>query len=197
MFASIQTAPADPILGLSEEYKKDPRQPKVNLSVGLFCDESGHTPILNVVKQAEQKLWKEEENKVYLPIAGPQSYAQAIKRLLFTGSVVNVDNICVAQTLGGTGALRVSADFAKQHLGACRIWVSKPTWGNHHQIFAAAGLAVQEYSYYDPATQGLAFEKMLADLMQAKAGDLVLFHGCCHNPTGVALSPEQWQILAE
>ena len=173
MFQAIERAPDDPILGLSEEFKKDPRTDKVNLSVGIYCNEQGQTTVLDVVKKAEQRIWQQETNKVYLPMSGRPEYAQCIRDLLLGDKSIPHERVCVAQTVGATGAIRIAAEFAVQQLQCKTIWVSAPTWGNHHQVFKATGLEVKEYSYYDADNRGLAFDALCADLSK-KSGDLVL-----------------------
>ena len=197
MFESISLAPADPILGLTDAYKKDPRDNKVNLGVGVFKDEQGGTPILDSVKQAEKILVETEKSKGYLSISGNEEYGHHVQKLLFGDSdIVSSGRAVTAQAPGGTGALRVGADFLTRHTTAKRVWISNPTWANHNAIFAAAGFEVAQYRYYNDAGKALDFEGMLEDLQQIPAGDVVLLHGCCHNPTGVDPTLEQWQQLA-
>ncbi|EDM66256.1 aspartate aminotransferase [Moritella sp. PE36] len=199
MFEKIVTAAADPILGLTEEFAKDPRAEKINLGVGIYKDETGQTPILKSVKLAEQKLINEEKSKSYLSIEGHKSYASAVQKLLFgaDSEVVTQQRAITAQAPGGTGALRTAADFIKSHLTSDRIWVSNPTWANHGNVFNTAGLEVKQYAYYNAETRDLDFNAMLASLAEAEAGDVVLFHGCCHNPTGIDPTLEQWTTLAQ
>ena len=199
MFEKIVTAAADPILGLTEAFAKDPRAEKINLGVGIYKDETGQTPILKSVKLAEQKLINEEKSKSYLSIEGHKAYASAVQKLLFgaDSEVVLKQRAITAQAPGGTGALRTAADFIKSHLTSDRIWVSNPTWANHGNVFNTAGLEVSQYAYYDAETRGLDFNAMLASLAEAEAGDVVLFHGCCHNPTGIDPTVEQWTTLAQ
>lgn len=199
MFEHIQSAPADPILGLNDAFKNDITPNKINLGVGVYKDEQGHTPILQSVKQAEERLLNIEKTKSYLSIEGIPAYRQAVKSLLFGEhhDIVTSKRARTAHTPGGTGALRVAAEFIKKHLPEATIWVSNPTWANHQAIFQSVGLDVASYSYYDSANKTLDFEAMLASLSQVPAGDVVLFHGCCHNPTGIDPTPEQWQQLAK
>ncbi len=196
MFENIPQAPDDPILGLLETFKKDTRAHKVNLSLGVYCNEQGQTPILNVVKQVEKDLLAQEQSKRYLPIVGSPDYAQAVRKILLSEAEIDTDRVCVAQTIGGTGALRVLAELMVKHLNVKRVWVSHPTWANHYQVFRSLGLQIHEYHYYDSLTHKLAFDLMLEDLQQAQAGDAVLFHGCCHNPTGIDLNISQWDEVA-
>jgi aspartate aminotransferase/aromatic-amino-acid transaminase len=199
MFEHIQAAPADPILGLNDAYKKDPNPNKINLGVGVFKDEQGNTPILNAVKQAEKRLLAEETTKNYLSIEGAPAYRSAVQTLLFGHNhpIITKQLAQTAHTPGGTGALRVAAEFIKKHLPEATIWVSNPTWANHQSVFQSVGLEVGSYAYYDANAKSLDFEAMLASLSQVPEGDVVLFHGCCHNPTGIDPTPEQWYQLAK
>jgi aspartate/tyrosine/aromatic aminotransferase len=198
MFERVVAAPADPILGLNDSFLKDERTTKVNLGVGVFKDEDGLTPILATVKEAERRLVEQETTKSYLAIGGDVEYGKQVQTLLFGEQhPIVVDHLArTAQTPGGTGALRIAADFMASQLNVSKIWVSNPTWANHNSVFNSAGLETQAYRYYDAATHGLDFEGMLADLGQATAGEAVLLHGCCHNPTGIDPTFEQWQQLA-
>lgn len=199
MFEQIQAAPADPILGLNDAYKNDQNPNKINLGVGVYKDELGNTPILKSVKQAEERLLAQEKTKSYLSIEGAPAYRSAVQTLLF-GKDHNIITKQLAQTAhtpGGTGALRVAAEFIKKHLPEATIWVSNPTWANHQAIFQSVGLEVGSYAYYDADSKSLDFEAMLASLSQIPEGDVVLFHGCCHNPTGIDPTPEQWYQLAK
>jgi aromatic-amino-acid transaminase len=199
MFETLQMAPPDAILGLTEAFKKDPNPNKINLGVGVFQDEEGRTPTLASVRRAEAALLELAAPKSYLPIEGSLDYGKHVRTLLFGAQDVRVSDgrAVTAQSPGGTGALRVASDLARGKLGLRRVWVSDPTWANHNQIFQAAGLEVETYPYYDPETRGLAFDKMLATLARAGEGDLVLLHACCHNPSGVDPSIAQWEVLAQ
>ncbi len=199
MFEQIVSAPADPILGLTEAFKADPRDTKVNLGVGIYKDESGQTPILKTVKKAEALLLESEDSKAYLSIQGNPAYGQAVQALLFgkESSLIADKRARTAQSPGGTGALRIAADFYAKQFPNKKVWVSNPTWANHGNVFAAAGLEVVQYDYYNADSKDLDFDAMLTSLAQAQAGDLVLFHGCCHNPTGIDPTAQQWQQLAE
>ena len=198
MFETLEMAPPDPILGLTDAFKKDANPNKINLGVGIFQDESGKTPTLECVKKAEAKLLAQGAPKTYLPIEGSADYGRVVRGLLFgaKSSLVTDGRAVTAQAPGGTGALRVAGDLAKTKLGAKRVFVSDPTWANHQAIFQAAGIEPVNYAYYDAATRGLAFDKLLASLSKAGPGDLVLLHACCHNPTGVDPTPAQWQEIA-
>jgi aspartate aminotransferase/aromatic-amino-acid transaminase len=198
MFESIELAPPDAILGLTEAFKKDARPEKINLGVGIYMDENNQTPILQSVKRAEERLLSDEKSKSYLPIPGSPAYGAAVQQLIFGADhdIVARKRAVTAHTPGGTGALRVAADFIKKTLPRARIWISAPTWENHAAVFRAAGLEVLTYPYYDDQNKGLAFDAMLASINAVPAGDVVLFHACCHNPTGMDPSLEQWRALA-
>ncbi|WP_432467827.1 amino acid aminotransferase [Agarivorans sp. Z349TD_8] len=198
MFERVSAAAADPILGLTEAFKADPRLNKINLGVGIYKNEAGATPVLKTVKIAEQKLLETESSKSYLSIEGNPAYGLEVQKLLFgeNSEIVSSQRAFTAQSPGGTGALHNAAEFAYNHLGVRTVWVSNPTWANHGNIFKALGLEVKAYDYYNPETQDLDFAAMLSSLEQVSAGDLVLFHGCCHNPTGIDPTIEQWQQLA-
>lgn len=199
MFEHIQAAPADPILGLNDAYKNDSNPDKINLGVGVYKDEQGNTPILKAVKQAEERLLARETTKSYLSIEGAPAYRSAVQTLLFgkDHQIITKQLAQTAHTPGGTGALRVAAEFIKKHLPEATIWVSNPTWANHQSVFQSVGLEVGSYAYYDADSKSLDFEAMLASLSQIPEGDVVLFHGCCHNPTGIDPTPEQWYQLAK
>ncbi len=199
IFAHIEAAPADPILGLTEAFKADPRTEKVNLGVGIYKDESGQTPILASVKKAEAILLEQESSKSYLGIEGVNLYNTGVQTLLFgqNSQLIADKRLATAQAPGGTGALRVAAEFLVAHGQSKTIWVSNPTWANHKNIFETAGLSVKEYGYYDAASHNLDFESMLASLETAQAGDIVLLHGCCHNPTGIDLNAAQWETVGQ
>ena len=195
MFESLQMAPPDAILGLNELFHKDPNPDKINLSVGVYRDESGITPILECVKQAEARLLTEESSKSYLGMDGLAEFGQLVKELIF-GAEPADQRAVTLQTPGGTGALRVAADFLRHRVGAERIWVSSPTWANHPSIFKAAGLEVESYSYLASDSLELDFNALTDSLTQIPAGDVVCLHACCHNPTGVDPSGEQWEEIA-
>lgn len=199
IFSQITQAPADPILGLTEAFKADARTDKVNLGVGIYKDEAGETPVLRSVKQAEARLLEQEKTKNYLGIDGVQAYNQAVLELLFgKGSdLISANRAQAAQAPGGTGALRIASEFVMGNTESRTIWVSKPTWANHQNVFETAGLKVKEYSYYRAEDHGMDFDAMMADLATAEQGDLVLLHGCCHNPTGIDPVAEQWQQIGE
>ena len=198
-FEKIVAAPADPILGLTEEFKNDPRTDKINLGVGIYKTNDGVTPILKCVKKAEEIILKEETTKSYLPIVGTPEYGKLVRELVFgaDSEVIASDRARTTQAPGGTGALRIGADFLKQQSVTAKIWISDPTWANHFQVFGKAGLETAKYRYYDKNTRALDFEGMKEDLKNAKAGDAVLIHACCHNPSGMDPNAAQWEELAK
>ncbi|MFM7071779.1 MAG: amino acid aminotransferase [Planctomycetota bacterium] len=199
MFESLSMAPPDPILGLNEAFRKDTNPRKINLSVGVYKDSQGSTPILASVKEAEQRLLASETNKSYLPIEGAANYGKYVRELLFGAGheILASGRATTAQTPGGTGALRVAADLIKRKLPVGKVWFSKPTWDNHLNVFSSAGLAVDTYTYIDAAGQGLDFDGLTAALEAIPRGDAVCLHACCHNPTGIDPTPEQWQQIAD
>lgn len=196
-FSHLEPYPGDPILGLNDEFQKDPRVDKVNLSIGIYFDDAGRIPVLNCVKNAEAQMLAESGPKPYLPIEGSAAARKAVQQLLFGEGheAVASGRIATLQTVGSSGGLRVGADFLKRWLPGSALWVSDPTWDNHRAMFEGAGITVNPYPYYDAKTGGLAFDPMLATLRTLPARSLVLLHACCHNPTGVDLTPAQWQAL--
>lgn len=199
MLERIEAAPKDAILGLTEAFRADDRKEKINLSVGVYQDATGKTPLLECVKEAERRLAASPTTKSYLPISGLADYCQAVAELAFgAGAEVIADKrLAAAQTPGGTGALRVAADFVHTSLPKATVWLSDPTWPNHPQIFAAAGVPTKTYAYFDAATNSLKLDAMLAAIKQMPAGDVILLHGCCHNPTGIDPTPAQWKQIAD
>ena len=198
-FASVEMTPGDPILGLTEAFVADKRPGKVNLGVGIYYDETGRIPVLRAVKEVEQKLAAESLPRGYLPIDGLPAYTQATQKLVFgpESPLLAAGRVVTSQTIGGSGALRVGADLLKKALPKAKIAISSPSWENHRVVFTAAGFDVVEYTYYDAATHGLNFPGMLADLNKLEPGTVVLLHACCHNPTGVDLTVDQWkQVVA-
>ena len=198
MWKEIEAAPADAILGLTEAFKKDTNSLKVNLGVGVYKDDQGTTPILKCIRAAEKTLIETQTTKSYLPISGDPAYAAGVQKLLFgaDSEVIASGRAVTVHAPGGTGALRIGADLLKKFNPDSRVWVSAPTWANHKGIFTAAGFAINDYPYYDPETKGVDFAAMLAALETVPPGDIVLLHVCCHNPTGVDLSAEQWDQVA-
>lgn len=199
MFDAITPAPPDAILGLTESFKRDANPRKTNLAVGVYKDASGATPVLETVKEAERRLLEREKTKSYLPIDGSPEYDAACQELVFGPGheIVTSGRAVTAQAPGGTGALRVAADFVSAISPGATVWISDPTWPNHPSVFQSAGLKVASYPYFDANTNGVDFEGMLATIRTIPAGDVLLLHGCCHNPTGVDLSPEQWRAVAQ
>ena len=198
MFESMDKAPADPIMGITELYNTDTNPKKINLSMGVFKDEQGNTPLLDCVKEAEAKIYATEDTKAYSAIEGFSSFNDAVLPLIFgtKHEAVTSGRAATIHTTGGSGALRVVADFLYKLSASKIIWVSDPTWVNHINIFETAGLQVKRYPYFDRATNGLAFDTMMSALKDIPSGDTVLFHGCCHNPTGVDPSNDQWQQIS-
>jgi aspartate/tyrosine/aromatic aminotransferase len=199
MFEALEEAPKDPIFGLTETFKRDPNPQKINLGVGVYQDEHGHTPVFRTVKLAEARLLEEETSKEYLDIEGSPEYAAAVQELVFGPGheVVTSARAVTVQAPGGTGGLRVGAEFLKRVNPTAHVWVSDPTWPNHPNVFRAAGFPVETYPYFDAATNDLAFDKMLAALKAMPERDIVLLHGCCHNPTGIDPTEEQWAAIAD
>lgn len=201
VFEAVSPAPPDAIFGLNEAMRRDPRPDKINLGVGVYKDEAGRTPILNVVKQAEERLLGSEKSKSYLPIDGHPRYAELVRELVFGPGhpALKDDRVATVHTPGGTGALRVSAELVRSVAGSRTpmVWLSSPSWANHPKIFAAAGLETRAYAYYDAEGRALNLDGMLADLEQMQAGDLVVLHGCCHNPTGVDPDAAAWERVTE
>ena len=198
MFQSVKPAPPDAILGLTEAFKADPNPDKINLAVGVYKDERGATPTLAAVTEAERWLLDNEPTKSYLGIDGSPSYGRATRQLLFGqgGDLIDNGRAVTFQCPGGTGALRVAGDYlAKNHQGST-LWLSSPTWANHPAIFEAAGLPMRTYPYHNANTNALDFGAMLGVLDSAKPGDIVLLHGCCHNPTGIDPTGDQWTKIA-
>lgn len=195
-FASLSAAPPDAILGLTEAFLADKNPAKMNLSVGVYKDATGVTPILKSVKEAERRLVDSESTKGYLPIDGHADYRHHIKRLIF-GESFDADRVAVVQSPGGTGGLRVAAAFLADQMRGAKIWMSNPTWANHKNIFAAEHVEIGTYGYLSDDRRSLDFGALMSDLEKnAAAGDVVLLHACCHNPTGIDLSDEQWVEVA-
>jgi aromatic-amino-acid transaminase len=195
-FASVEMAPGDPILGLTETYLADTRPGKINLGVGIYVDEQGRIPLLPTVHEVEQALVAAGKPRGYLPIDGLPAYTKLTQQLLFGAEspLLAAGRVATAQTIGGSAALRVAADLLKQVAGAgAKIAISNPSWGNHHVVFRTAGFELLEYRYYDAQSHGLDFAGMLEDLSKLEPGTVVLLHACCHNPTGVDLDEAQWQ----
>ena len=194
LLSAVTMAPRDPILGLTEQFVADTRADKVNLGVGVYFDEQGRLPLLDCVQQAEQQLLAAPRPHGYLPIDGIAAYDRAVQELVFGigHPTVAAGRVATVQTLGGTGALKVGADFLHALGPGARVLISDPSWENHRALFARAGFEVATYPYYDAATRGVRFDAMLAALREAAPGTIVVLHACCHNPTGCDLEPDQW-----
>ncbi|MDR2991837.1 MAG: aspartate/tyrosine/aromatic aminotransferase [Burkholderiaceae bacterium] len=197
MFTHVPAYAGDPILSLMDDFQHDPRPGKVSLSVGLYFDEQGRLPVLQAIRRAEAQLAQHVLPCGYLPMEGAADYRAAVQTLVFGPEREAVQNgrIATLQSLGGSGALKVGADFLRRYFPNAGVWVSDPTWENHVAIFEGAGFQVGTYPYYDAATGALRFDAMLAAIRALPRGSIVLLHACCHNPTGVDLSREQWQAL--
>ncbi|MFM8356050.1 MAG: amino acid aminotransferase, partial [Gammaproteobacteria bacterium] len=198
-FDAIPLAPRDPILGVSEAFNADSRPGKVNLGVGVYYDDSGRIPVLDSVRQAEARIAAESAPRGYLPIDGVPGYVKAVQALVFGADAraVSEGRVVTAQCLGGTGALRMAADFLRRFNTGADVWISDPSWENHRALFESAGFRVQVYPYYDASTRGLDFAGMQASLATLAPGSIVVLHVCCHNPTGVDPTPEQWRNLVD
>ncbi len=199
IFAAVQMAPRDPILGLTETYNADPNPKKVNLGVGVYYDDNGKVPLLECVRKAELQLVEKPAPRNYLPIDGLQTYDRAVQALVFgaDAQILKDSRVVTVQTLGGTGGLKVGADFLRRLDPNAEVWISDPTWENHRGIFENAGFKVNAYPYYDAKTHGVDIDGMIAALKSAPAGAVILLHACCHNPTGVDPTPEQWTRIVD
>jgi len=197
MFAHVEPFGGDPILSLNEDFQKDPRPGKINLSIGIYFDDAGRIPVLASVRRAEQKVTARDAAKPYLPIEGAANFRAAVQALLFGADHEAVQNrrVATVQSIGSSGGLKVGADFIARWLPQSAVWVSEPSWENHRSMFEGAGLAVHDYPYYDAASGGLAFDAMCGSIDRLPAGSVVLLHACCHNPTGVDLTRAQWDAL--
>ncbi len=199
LFAAVEMAPRDPILGLTEQFNADTHPAKVNLGVGVYFDENGKLPLLNCVKAAEALLTEAAKPRGYLPIDGIAAYDRAVQGLVFgvDSEVLKAGRVATVQAVGGTGGLKVGADFLKRLNPNAKVMISDPSWENHRALFTNAGFTVEAYAYYDAAARGVNFDGMLADLNAAPAGTVAVLHACCHNPTGYDISPAQWdQVIA-
>lgn len=198
MFSELKPLPTDPILGLMAAFKQDTNPNKIDLGVGVYKDEQGNTPVLKAVKKAEAFRLENETTKSYIGLAGNLDFCQKMETLLLgEHSTLLANRVRTAQAPGGTGALRVAAEFIKRCNTDATVWVTTPTWANHISLFEAAGLTVKEYPYYDYENKGLLFDEMIDSLKQVPKGDVVLLHACCHNPSGMDLNEDQWRIVAE
>ncbi|MCP1288851.1 aspartate/tyrosine/aromatic aminotransferase [Chromobacterium sp. S0633] len=194
IFSAVELAPRDPILGLNEAFNADTRTTKVNLGVGVYSDDNGKIPLLAAVKAAEKARLETMPPRGYQPIEGAQAYDSAVQNLLFgaDSELIKAGQVVTAQALGGTGALKIGADFLKRLNPAAKVYISNPSWENHRALFESAGFEVENYPYYDAATRGVDFDGMRAFLAQLPAGSVIVLHACCHNPTGADLSDAQW-----
>ena len=194
IFAAVEMAPRDPILGLNEAFNADTRSTKVNLGVGVYFDDNGKIPLLGAVRAAEKARLEAAPPRGYQPIEGPVAYATAVQNLLFgaDSAIIRDGRVVTTQALGGTGALRIGADLIKRIVPDTTVYISDPSWENHRALFEAAGFPVDTYPYYDPATRGANAEAMIAKLNTLPAGSVIVLHACCHNPTGADLTEAQW-----
>ena len=199
LFSAVELAPRDPILGMTEQFNADPNPAKVNLGVGVYFDASGKLPILQCVLAAEKQLAEAPKPRGYLPIDGIPAYDRAVQELVFgaDSAALQAGRVATVQTLGGTGGLKVGADFLQRLNPAAKVLISDPSWENHRALFLQAGFEVDTYPYYDAAARGIRFEAMLAALQAAAPGTVVVLHACCHNPTGYDLDASQWAQVVQ
>ena len=197
LFAAVQMAPRDPILGVTEAFVADTNPAKVNLGVGIYTDDTGKVPLLECVRRAERALVEAATPRSYLPIDGLAAYDKAVQALVFGAgnAVITEKRVITAQALGGTGGLKLGADLLKRISPDAQVWISDPSWENHRALFEGAGFTVNTYPYYHAASHGLDFDGMIGTLRGLPAGSIVLLHACCHNPTGVDLNPDQWNTV--
>ena len=197
LFSAVELAPRDPILGLNEQFAADTHPAKVNLGVGVYYDDNGKLPLLKCVQAAEKQLAEAPKARGYLPIDGIAAYDNAVKTLVFgaDSEPVQSGRVATVQALGGTGGLKVGADFLKRLNPSAKVLISDPSWENHRALFINAGFTVETYPYYDAAKRGINFEGFIAALQAAEAGTVVVLHACCHNPTGYDITPEQWDLV--
>ena len=199
LFSAVELAPRDPILGLNEAFNADTRTHKVNLGVGVYCNEEGRIPLLRAVIEAETQRAAQHASRGYLPIDGIVAYDQAVQKLLFGADspLLAAGRVVTTQAVGGTGALKIGADFLKQLSPNATVAISDPSWENHRALFETAGFPVQNYRYYDAATHDVNRAGMLEDLNALPSGSIIVLHACCHNPTGVDLTPADWNNVLE
>ena len=196
MFETLKQQPADKILALVQKFKDDPTPHKIDLGVGVYKNAQGVTPVMRAVKTAEHQLWQQETTKSYVGLTGDPAFSDAVIDMVL-GDAVPRGTVAAAATPGGTGAVRQAFELAKLANSDVRVFVSNPTWPNHISILAYLGIEMVPFRYFDAATCGLDFEGMMSDLAEAKAGDVVLLHGCCHNPTGANPNSSQWQAVVD
>jgi aromatic-amino-acid transaminase len=199
IFNAIEMAPRDPILGITEAFNADINQNKINLGVGVYYDDNGKVPLLQCVRKAEALLMEKAAPRTYLPIEGLAIYDKAVQELVFgaDSSIIQEKRAITVQAIGGTGALKLGADFLKRFSPDSQVWISDPSWENHRALFESAGFTVNNYPYYDPATHGVNFSGLLNTLKTMPAGSIVLLHACCHNPTGADLTDTQWDEVVQ
>lgn len=196
MLANLKPQPADKILMLMQMFRDDPRSDKIDLGVGVYRNAEGVTPVMRAVKAAEKKLWETETTKAYTGLAGDPAFGEALSDLILGGAVAK-DRLAFAAQPGGTGAVRQALELVKMAAPGATVWLSSPTWPNHNSIVKYLGLPTRDYRYFDEATRGVDFDGMMADLARVQAGDVVLLHGCCHNPTGANPDLGQWAGIAD
>ena len=199
LFADVELAPRDPILGLNDQFNADPNPAKVNLGVGVYFDEHGKLPLLACVKAAEELMMESPKARNYLPIDGIAAYDSAVQDLVFGGDtpIRKSGRVATVQALGGTGGLKLGADFLKRLNPSAKVMISDPSWENHRALFEGAGFQVVTHPYYDAAAHGVNLPGMLDALRAAARGTIVVLHACCHNPTGYDLTPEQWPSVID
>ena len=199
ILAAVEMAPRDPILGMSELFNADPNPRKVNLGIGVYTNDAGKVPLLECVRRSDAAILADPAPWNYLPIDGLAAYDKAVQRLVFgaESAVIKEGRGVTVQALGGTGALKIGADFLSRHNPGAAVWISDPSWENHRALFEGDGFTVQSYPYYDAAAHGVNFAAMTAALEKAPTGTIIVLHACCHNPTGYDLTPEQWTRVIE
>ena len=199
MFENLKPTKTDPILGLMAAFRNDPRKEKIDLGVGVYMDDSGHTPVMTAVKSAEARLFDEERTKSYQAIPGDSLYNECMMKLLFGDAheILKTGRVSTLQAPGGSGALRVGAELILRAKTDATIWIGTPSWPNHVPLLGGAGLSIQQYPYYDTNLREIRFDEMMETLKQVPRGDVVLLHGCCHNPTGADLDPSHWDEITE
>jgi aromatic-amino-acid transaminase len=199
LLSAVELAPRDPIIGVTEVFNADPNPNKVNLGVGVYYDENGKVPLLECVRRAERAITERGTPHAYLPIDGIAAYDKAVQKLVFgaDSEALQSGRAVTVQALGGTGALKIGADFLRRFAPVAQIWISNPSWENHRALFESAGFTVNTYSYYEPRSRGLDFAGMMKALERVPAGAIVVLHACCHNPTGVDPTTEQWLRILE
>jgi len=198
VLSTIELAPRDPILGVTEAFNADQNPRKVNLGVGVYVDDAGKVPLLECVKRAERQVSEKQAPRSYLPIDGLAAFDREAQKLLIAdGDILREGRVITVQALGGTGGLKIGADFLRRFSPHSQVWISDPSWENHRALYEAAGFKVNTYPYYDASTHGLAFGPMLGELERIPMGGIVVLHACCHNPTGVDPTSEQWQQILD